>query len=651
MSEKGLELLAPAGSLQIFKQVIDAGADAVYFGGSSFGARAYAKNLDVHDAETAVRYAHQRGRKAYLTLNTLLKQQEMESVLYPYLKTYYELGIDAVIVQDYGIFCMARDYAPDLKLHISTQMNTCSSYGAQFLSEAGADRIVTARELSIDEIKRIYEDTGIEIECFVHGALCVCYSGQCLMSSMIGGRSGNRGKCAQPCRLPYSVYEDREDKAAKKLPGSYPLSPKDLCGIEHIPALSDAGVYSLKIEGRMKGAAYAAGVVAIYRKYVDMFLKDGAEKYRVKKQDMEKLLSLGNRNGFTSTYYEKQNDPSMISYITPSHKHEESHENKNTNSRISIDPGYRDQVVIDRREGSPMAAYPYWDMATGDPADSSFETKMSVKPLYASVMNAEQAKICMEDKNVTHILLSADIAVKLSDKQWLKLVSDIKDNNKQAGLMLPEIMRYRSVMEMDGIFASHRLSQLRFYMTNSFDGLEYLKERRINTGRIIAGERLYTYSDITLRRMNENGLLGFTVPLELNERELIARDLSDSSLMIYGYIPMMITANCINHNVNGCDKCERTLYLKDRKHASFPVRNHCKFCYNIIYNHLPMSLFLKANEVDRVKVSSYRIAFTIEDADEVRSVLYDYDSCFIRHDMSGAADRVTTYGHFKRGVE
>ena len=301
--------------------MVDAGCDAFYFGGTAFGARAYANNLSPKEAEQACSYAHSRGVLAYLTVNTLIKNIELDRLV-SYLKEYVRCGIDAVIVQDFSLFPIIRENFKDIKIHASTQMSIASPYGARFVMELGADRVVTAREISIAEIADIYDATGIEIETFIHGALCVSYSGQCLMSSMIGGRSGNRGRCAQPCRLSYGVYDDANKRRA--LRGDYPLSPKDLCGIEHIPKLSEAGVYSFKIEGRMKQTEYAAGVTRIYRKYLDRFLSDGAEHYRVEKKDMEALLDLGNRSGFTDLYYHADNGDEMISYTSPSHSHKKS---------------------------------------------------------------------------------------------------------------------------------------------------------------------------------------------------------------------------------------------------------------------------------------------------------------------------------------
>ena len=248
MNQRKPEILAPAGSISALRAAVAAGADAVYIGGSRFGARAYAESTQTDSLLSALDYAHQRGRKVYLTVNTLLKEQELSEELYEFVRTYYENGVDAVIVQDVGVLHFLAAHFPELPLHASTQMTIVSGDGAAMFSGYPVTRIVPARELSLEEIKQLRHSTSLELETFVHGALCYCYSGQCLFSSMIGGRSGNRGRCAQPCRMPYTLYADgkkvRED--------AYLLSPKDLCTIDRLPELISAGIDSFKIEGRMK---------------------------------------------------------------------------------------------------------------------------------------------------------------------------------------------------------------------------------------------------------------------------------------------------------------------------------------------------------------------------------------------------------------
>ena len=300
MRNRDFELLAPAGNINIFKAVIEAGADAVYVGGSMFGARAYANNFDEEELLYAIDYAHLKGVKVYLTVNTLLKNDEIEK-LYDYLLPFYERGLDAVLVQDLGALKLIHDRFPDLAIHTSTQMTVTGIDGVRFLKQFGVQRVVMAREVSLAEMKEIHEKCGMEIEAFVHGALCYSYSGQCLFSSMLGGRSGNRGRCAQPCRLPYCVGNKKD---------TYILSLKDMCGINDLQKLKESGVYSLKIEGRMKQAGYASGVVAYYRRYIDS-MKEVSDK------DYKNIAGLGNRCGFTDKYYFEHNGTDMVTFEKP----------------------------------------------------------------------------------------------------------------------------------------------------------------------------------------------------------------------------------------------------------------------------------------------------------------------------------------------
>lgn len=314
-----VELLAPAGSFESLKAAVHAGADAVYIGGSQFGARAYADNPDEEHLNKGIDYCHLHSRKLYMTVNTLLKEDEMEQKLFSYLLPYYKNGLDAVIVQDFGVLELIRSSFPDMEIHGSTQMTVTSADGAELLKKTGVTRVVPARELSLSEIRTIIEKTGIEVESFIHGAMCYCYSGQCLLSSMIGGRSGNRGRCAQPCRLPYTVQEQPQAAGIKKGKAQYLLSMKDMCTIDRLPELIEAGISSFKIEGRMKRPEYTAGVVAIYRKYIDRILAYGASGYRVEEEDRRMLLDLYNRGGFSDGYYSKYNGKYMMALTRPNH--------------------------------------------------------------------------------------------------------------------------------------------------------------------------------------------------------------------------------------------------------------------------------------------------------------------------------------------
>ena len=303
-----VELLAPAGSAAGLRAVISAGCDACYIGGSKFGARAYAENPGEEELCDLIDYAHIRGVKVYLTVNTLLKEEEL-SELPEYIRPYYERGLDAVLVQDFGVLRTVRSFFPDLPLHASTQMTVTGPQSASFLAEQGISRVVPAREMTLDELREIHEKSGLEVEAFIHGALCVCYSGQCLLSSQLGGRSGNRGRCAQPCRLRY----ESKDGEGQRVKGDL-LSPKDLCLLDRLPDLIESGVSSLKIEGRMKQPEYAAGVVSVYRKYLDLYFEKGRQGYTAKEADRKILLTLFNRDGFTDGYLNRHNGPEMMAF-------------------------------------------------------------------------------------------------------------------------------------------------------------------------------------------------------------------------------------------------------------------------------------------------------------------------------------------------
>ena len=312
-----IEILAPAGSFESMVGAINAGADAVYMGGHKFGARAFANNPDEDRLMEAIDFVHLHNKKLYLTVNTLMKDKELENQLFDYLKPLYLHGLDAVIVQDMGAATAIRRWFPDLDIHASTQMTVVSKDHALSLKELGITRIVPARELNYEEITHLKEAFGGEIECFVHGALCYCYSGQCLLSSLLGGRSGNRGRCAQPCRLPYGLMEN--DKIINSNKENYILSPKDICTLDIIPQLIECGIDSFKIEGRMKKPEYAALVSHMYRKYVDLYERVGKEKYVVDENDKRALMDLYNRGGFTDGYYHTHNGRLMMSLSRPNH--------------------------------------------------------------------------------------------------------------------------------------------------------------------------------------------------------------------------------------------------------------------------------------------------------------------------------------------
>ena len=302
--KKTIELLSPAGDHDCFMAAIKAGADAVYLAGNKFGARAYAGNLTDEELLEAIDTAHLYGRKLYLTVNTLLKNREMDE-LYDYIGPLYQAGLDGVIVQDMGVISFFKEAFPDLSLHASTQMAVTDVEGVRLLKDLGITRVVPARELSLKELRDIYDKTGIEVECFIHGALCYSYSGKCLFSSLVGGRSGNRGRCAQPCRLPYN--------------NRYILSARDIMTLEILPKLIESGICSFKIEGRMKSKEYVASVTGIYRKYIDKYINDPDGVYNIDSDDLSDLEELYTRSGHCRGYFDSLNGRDMITLDKPSY--------------------------------------------------------------------------------------------------------------------------------------------------------------------------------------------------------------------------------------------------------------------------------------------------------------------------------------------
>lgn len=313
--QRHIELLAPAGGREAFYGAVHAGADAVYLGGEKFGARAYADNFTTEELLECIRYGHIHGCRSYLTVNTLMKEPELAEMTEA-LTPLYEAGLDGVIVQDIGALQVIRQHFPQLELHASTQMTITGPAGAALQKELGVTRVVPARELSLQEIKQLKAESGMEVEAFIHGAMCYCYSGTCLLSSILGGRSGNRGRCAQPCRLSYGTDSPGASVHRKEY---YPLSLKDMCTIEHLPELLESGIDSFKIEGRMKKPEYAAGVTAIYRKYIDRYLSHPTEPFTVEKRDLDALSGLYIRSQRQDGYYFRQNGREMVTLGSPSY--------------------------------------------------------------------------------------------------------------------------------------------------------------------------------------------------------------------------------------------------------------------------------------------------------------------------------------------
>ena len=705
MRNKDFELLAPAGNLEIFKGVIESGADAVYVGGSMFGARAYANNFTEEELLEAIDFAHLRGVKVYLTVNTLIKNSEL-SKLYDYLLVYYKRGLDAVIVQDIGVVKAIHEYFPSMEIHTSTQMTVTGADGVRFLSQFGVTRVVMAREVSLAEMKRIHEETGMELEAFVHGALCYSYSGQCLFSSILGGRSGNRGRCAQPCRLPYTV-EGKKDE--------YILSLKDMCGIKALDKLHDAGVYSLKIEGRMKQLEYACGVVKYYRSYIDSMKP-------VTDADYDRIKALGNRCGFTDRYYFDHNGSDMVTYVKPnfvSNAAEPSPEKRKLSIEGELvlregEPGsltvkrgdvtYKSSIepvsaalkapldkkaAIDRinKTGDTDFEFSHIKAQIGENVfvpngalnklrrdaisglcdkllkkyyrnDARYVDMSGLTALPEHVVKSDAAHdeaindyttIC---SCMTRAQLDTLIGYECFDVFYLdfdmydrktliqQFADDVKSltkRNKKVYLMLPTIFRADSSDYF--VTIAKELDKVSFegFVVKNYEEL-YLTENLFTGRKVILDHNMYTFNDVSKSAFFEHGVSGDTVPLELNSKEIMHRNNIGSQMIVYGYYPLMTTANCVHKNTKGCDKKQKLIYLKDRYNKSFAVCNNCKECYNTIYNSLPTMLTKNIGKLKEAGIRSFRYSFTIETPKQIKAVM---------------DDKVAEYtnGHYKRGVE
>lgn len=818
-----VEILAPAGSMESMMAAVHAGADAIYMGGSRFGARAYADNPEEDRFLEAIDYAHLHGCRLYMTVNTLVKEEELDQ-LYDFLKPYYERGLDAVIVQDFGVWKFIREHFPNLPIHASTQMTVTGWRSAKILKEMGATRVVTARELSLQEIAQIRDHVDVEIESFVHGALCYCYSGQCLLSSLIGGRSGNRGRCAQPCRLPYDVltaegksvqsaakqnyakltehaYEAGKQHAGKQntwknkgKQGSdmqgrngqgrgkqnygkqdsgrpdfnkqnagkngaynqhgsqqkaapqderYVLSLKDLCTLDILPDIIESGVYSLKIEGRMKSPRYTAGVVSIYRKYVDYYLEHGRDGYKVDPADRKMLLDLFDRGGFTDGYYVQHNGREMVAL-----KEKPAFREGNQALFDRLDREYVEKkkqeplsghVVV--KEGEPLklslwcseserlleeaaGQNPYVEVTGAEVQTAQNQpmgedkllkqlNKTGNTPFYFENLTAEIEGNCFvpvqalnelrrealeqmeekmlqpfhrtagaarrnmgnaerrettEDSRGLHIsleepnLLPTAIAhpdvtriyldsCGFGPETWKTAVQECHDNGKQCSLMLPHIFR----TEAEIYFRKHMdaLKEAGFdeLVVKSLDEIPFLRENGLGEIPMVSDANLYVMNHLAREQMEGLGISRMTLPLELNSRELETLGCEEMELYVYGYLPAMVSAQCIVRTTKGCTKQPEVLKMKDRTGKDLPVKNHCRFCYNTIYNPSPLSLLGQEKLIGRLAPGALRLAFTLETPEQMRQILDAFADHFLHGEDTKDPLKDFTRGHFKRGVE
>ncbi len=783
----GIEVLAPAGSFSGLVAAVNAGADAVYIGGQKYGARAYAKNPEEEELIKGIEYAHHFGVKVYMTLNTLLKEREMEE-LYDYVRPYYEAGVDALIVQDFGVMEYIMKYFPSVDVHASTQMSIMGHEAAAKLRELGVTRVVPAREVSLQEICNIRGSSDIEIEGFVHGALCYSYSGQCFMSSLIGGRSANRGRCAGTCRLPFEA--SKEKKQLNKPEEKYLLSCKDLCSLDILPDVLSAGLDSLKIEGRMKSPRYTAGVVRIWRKYVDLYLEKGAQGYKVDPKDRRELLELYDRGGQTAGYYGKHNGKDMLAlkektqrkdanealfafldaeYVNARKKHKitgrivlranepisltvrmRKHDKAEGSSRIrnssktgnSISEDAFHEVTVfadapgiakknaatqnDVRKQILKTGNTFYefedlivDMETNlfvpvkclnearraalekldeailgryqrrvekhsgidsehrlDQADDThFAREMeTITGSDAGNMQKRTGKglqvlhLCAETKEqlegITEFLgnYDGDAGIKVSfeaDALHPKFWKDTVENGRKYGakmyLYLPHIFRLEARAFFEEFHEELIGAGFDGFLIRSLEESEYIKRMFSDAGlprpTLHFDYNMYAYNT---RARSMNRTLGAdvqTLSVELNLKELQALGGENTEAIVYGRLPMMVSAQCIKKTTVGCDHVPELLYLKDRQNEQMPVKNKCTFCYNHIYNAKPLSTLGIAASIKKLEIDGIRLLFTTEDKEETVRVAKNYENAFFRNGKPDENMDLYTRGHYKRGIE
>ncbi len=787
--KRQIEVLAPAGSMDCLKAAILNGADAVYLGGDMFGARAYAGNFHQQELCEAIDYAHLFGVKIFLTINTLVKEKE-RNALVDFLKPYYEQGLDAVIIQDLGVLAMVREHFPDLEIHASTQMTITGVHGARMAKKMGAKRIVPARELSLEEIKEIKEDTGLDMECFVHGALCYCYSGQCFMSSMLGGRSGNRGRCAGTCRLPFSLKGQKNNK------NPYALSLKDLCTIEQLPEILDHGVDSLKIEGRMKGARYVGEVTRIYRKYVDLYLS--GKSYQVEENDKKILMELFNRGGFTDGYYNQYHGKEMMSMKRPNHQgifvgkiktikkgtfsftakediqkgdvleisisasekveltspsvwkagslavlngqkmkklhpgmdiyrtknqalmerideHFKQKMKENLKGKITLRVGECAKLWIDNGKKSVLAKGAVIEKAQKQSADREqirkqlsrtgethyqfqdikvemdeniFVPGSVLKKLRREAFDAldqkkveryrrtyqkpvYQKEIKQSPKPQEEIELTVSLenikllpnVLKVSEVQniyisWMDvkqqehpkdMLDKIKKTGKQCYLMLPQIARKRQIQEMQEQKNFLFSEQLDGFVVRNLEEFFWLIQENCKK-ELVLDYMMYQYNKRAVQEYIKmyNGRIRMTYSVECNRQELADLELTDADLLFYGYLPLMVSAQCVKNNLKGCNQKEEWLTLTDRYQKEFFVKTCCSDCINEIYNGQPVWLGKEADFRNDLHPKAYRFHFTKETPEEADRILKAAKELWKGKNIAPVKD--FTKGHMNRGI-
>ena len=649
------ELLAPAGSPTALKAAIEAGADAVYMGGISFNARINAKNFTADELGEGIRLAHAYGTKVYIAANTLIFDREREDYLRA-AEQVYLLGADALIVADVGMARELKKRIP-IELHASTQLSGHNVAAAKALAEAGFSRMVCAREMSGDDIAEFCKSSPIEAEVFVHGALCVCASGQCLFSSAVGGRSGNRGECAQPCRLPYTVGGKQ----------SYPLSLKDLSLAQHVTELCDMGVASFKIEGRMKSPEYVRDVTRIWRRLLD-------EGRNADKNDMAELDRIFSRGGSTDGYFQKNIGRAMLGVRSQSDKDKSAALepfDKITRkipltfeasvklgepitlralsgaSDVTVEgpapeaainaPLSRDTVI---RNLSKLGATPYELTDISLELDEGVMLPISaLNALRRSAIEALGAKIARSENDITRNALEApeknnrakktavfynakaipEAAYGFFDEIFVPLEQYALGMNEKMGVMLPEVIFDSQLPATEKMLEAAKKAGAKRALAGNLGHIDLAKQYGFD---VFGDFRLNVTNASSAAELQRLGIGDFVLSPELSLAQL--RDIGAGSAVVYGRIPLMITEKCVGKEIGGCEKCQSgKLTLTDRRGVSFPVLQRFEH-RSAIFNSVPVYMADKADDLARAKLSRQHFIFTTETRAECEQIIKNY---------------------------
>ncbi|MGO5168454.1 peptidase U32 family protein [Bacillota bacterium LCP21S3_D9] len=766
---KRVELLAPAGGMEAFRGALNAGADAVYLAGQQFGARAYAGNFTEEELEEVLEKAHLFSVRIYLTVNTLTREKEL-SELTSFVQRLAEKGLDGVIVQDLGVAAAIRRSCPGVELHASTQMSVTGREAVRFLKRQGFVRVVPARELSLEEI-RLLKQEEIEVESFIHGAMCYSYSGRCLMSSFLGGRSGNRGRCAGTCRLPYEILEEQGLPAGRD-GVCYPISMKDMCVLSILPELIDCGIDSFKIEGRMKKPEYVAGTVAIYRKYIDRFYewdsKGRPGSWAVDETDRKMLENLYIRSDLCTGYYHEQNgrnmvtihepgyrgaDPSLLEQIRKKYLEEDRKQSITGTAcvfsgepvRMSVSLGdtvyEADGAVAEAARNRALSEEDirgklgkagdtpfrfeeltvYTDGKSFLPVSALGELrrkaldglkKMLLPDVSAGVAPLKEPVAAPEEIRLPSSFLmvrdaeQAEAVLRFLEETGRDGRASFSDKGVPVALVLDgmlldfgaegERQRERIFRESEGLklpvyaalpyvfrekdrtwlirFLDENRENIYGFVTRNLEEVEFLCEKEYDK-TVLADSTLYIWNHES-ERILRSFCQGMVLPQELDRRELeetFGKSSSDKILMVYGRVPLMVTANCVRKTEGKCRRTEGKnrktqsgsgfWYLQDRTGAEFPVEAQCSHCQNIIYNSVPTSLHRFAEDPLLKKCGAVMMSFTTENGKAVQEVLMHFaKSGILRAMMPEAAcenrteegklfsDSGYTNGHYRKGA-